>query len=108
MNQYEQLAIAKINMLHALSRSQSAVAQILEHTANAACEYKLPVALIGEQLQVIANYQSSLLAQISGLMPRYPKLGNPKERPWLNDKLTPSIGEAARHASIHRQIRRGE
>jgi hypothetical protein len=76
---------AKIHMLQALARSQTAIANMLEQTAGVAGHYQLPVSLLHEQLRSLAGYQSTMIAQLSGIQIKQPVQGIPA-KPWLNRK----------------------
>lgn len=89
VNQTDEFNEAKIQMLQALSRSQAAIASILEQTAIVATQYQLPVSLIREQLRMLAGYQSSMITQLSGIQLKRVIRGKPVVQPWLNTKLIP-------------------
>lgn len=87
MSHIDEFNLTKLQMLQALARSQTAIASILEQTAIVATEYQLPVSLIQEQLHSLAQYQSTMIAQLSGIQVKRVIRGVPTHRPWLNSKL---------------------
>ncbi len=84
MNHHDELKQAKLQMLQAIARSQAALANIMEHTAMSAGQYQIPISLIREQLRSLAGYQSTMIAQLSGIQVKQVKRGMPVHRPWLN------------------------
>lgn len=87
LQQEMQLNMNKLQMLQALTRSQAAIASILEQTALAANEYQLPASLIREQLRLLAGYQSTMISQLSGVRIKQVIRCKPTNGPWLNIKL---------------------
>lgn len=87
MNHYDELNQAKLQMLQALARSQAALASIMEHTAMVAIQHRLPVSLIQEQLRSLANYQSTMITQLSGIHVKQVNRKMPTHQPWLNSVL---------------------
>jgi hypothetical protein len=79
--------LAKLQMLQALTRSQAAIASMLEQAAATAQQYRLPASLIREQLRSLAGYQSTMIAQLSGVQIKQAVRCKPTHRPWLNNKL---------------------
>jgi hypothetical protein len=77
----------KLQMLQALTRSQAAIACMLEQAAAAAHQYQLPASLIREQLRSLAGYQSAMISQLSGVQFKMAVRCKPAHRPWLNNKL---------------------
>ncbi len=88
MSYQEELNRTKLEMLQALTRSQIALAGIMEHTAVSATHYRIPVSLIEEQLRSLASYQSTMIAQLSGIQLKVVRLRKPTHRPWLNSKIS--------------------
>jgi|DewCreStandDraft_1066081.scaffolds.fasta_scaffold00149_30 hypothetical protein len=88
MNHSEEYKLAKLQMLQALARSQTALASILEQTAIVSSQYQVPVRLIQEQLRSLANYQSTMIAQLSGIHVKRVIHKMPAHGPWLNSKIT--------------------
>jgi hypothetical protein len=86
MNHIDQFNLTKLQMLQALARSQTALASILEQTAIVAAQYQLPINLIQEQLRSLARYQSTMIAQLSGIQLKRVNRRVPTHRPWLNIK----------------------
>ena len=79
--------LTMLQMLQALARSQCAIASIMEQAALVATEFQLPVSLIQDQLRTLANYQSAMITQLSGIRVMRVKCGEPANEPWLNNKL---------------------
>lgn len=96
MNHIDEFNLTKLQMLQALARSQTALASILEQTAIAAAQYQLPVTLIQEQLRSLARYQSTMIAQLSGVQVKRVKCRVPTHRPWLNVCLRSSFLDCSR------------
>ena len=87
MKHRDEFNLAKLQMLQALARSQIAVASMIEQSAGIAGQYKLPVAMLHEQLRSLAGYQSTMISQLSGLRLQQPKRGRLTCRPWLNHEI---------------------
>ncbi|MEX1030819.1 MAG: hypothetical protein WDZ91_12365 [Paenibacillaceae bacterium] len=81
--------LTKLQMLQALTRSQAAIASILEQTAAVAYQYQLPASQIREQLRSLASYQSTMITQLSGVQVKRVIRSKPTHRPWLNTKHIP-------------------
>lgn len=103
----ERADAAKLHMLEALAQSQHAVVRLMEQAADTATEYRLPAALLGEQLRLLAAHQGSIIAKLSGLEVRRPRRGTPLH-PWLSPQLIRPSAAINRHESIRRQIRKEE
>lgn len=76
----------KLQLMGAISRSQEALAKILECVADVTGAAGVSAATLQEHVRVLTGMQGALLRAVSGTSWRPPVRGNPSP-PWLSEAV---------------------
>ncbi|MBB6635847.1 hypothetical protein [Cohnella thailandensis] len=88
----------KLNLLRSITRSQEALARILESVADVSANSETSAAEFREHIRVLSNMQKALLGAVTGMGWQSPKEGVPSP-PWLAKQVaTLYNGMSAREA----------
>jgi len=74
----------KLNLLHAITKSQEALARILESVADVTEPGVPAAAAMRDHVRVLSNLQSALSRAVTGTGWQAPRIGEPLP-PWLSD-----------------------
>ncbi|MCY9516460.1 hypothetical protein [Paenibacillus apiarius] len=83
MMQREQEQRARIDMIQAIVRSQTALARMLEQIADVADHSEASVKRLKDNIRLLSDYQLALCGMITGWRSRQLTLGTPTS-PWLH------------------------
>lgn len=86
MNRLQQEWEIKLRLIGAISRSQEALAKILESVADVTETAGIPPSVLHEHVRVLTGMQGALLQAVSGTSWRPPVRGKPAS-PWLSDAI---------------------
>ncbi|WP_256759869.1 hypothetical protein [Cohnella sp. WQ 127256] len=89
MNRLQREWEIKLQLMGAISRSQEALAKILENVADVTDAAGVSPATLHEHVRVLTGMQGALLRTVSGTSWRPPIQGRPAS-PWLSDRIKPS------------------
>jgi len=78
----------KLDLLRSITRSQEALARMLESVADVAEGSEPSAAVLREHARVLTNLQRALLGAVTGTSWRPPVAGKPA-RPWLARRVSP-------------------
>ncbi|QMV40811.1 hypothetical protein [Cohnella cholangitidis] len=94
MNRLQREWEIKLQLMGAITRSQSALAKILENVADVTNVTGVTPATLHEHVRVLTGMQGALLRSVSGTSWRPPTRGTPVS-PWLSsDVLKPTYRNA--------------
>ncbi|MDK8183648.1 hypothetical protein [Paenibacillus sp. UMB4589-SE434] len=74
---------AKVAMVEAITRSQIALARLLEQLADVSAHSEVQVKLMYDNIHLLSQHQHALCHMVTGWRPRSLNKGTP-EIPWLN------------------------
>ncbi|MFC5405508.1 hypothetical protein [Cohnella soli] len=77
----------KLKLMNAITRSQEALARMLESTADVSGATGVPPEILHEHVRVLTGMQGALLRLVSGQSWRPPVKGEPGA-PWLSGEVT--------------------
>jgi hypothetical protein len=89
MNRLDREWEVKLRLMGAISRSQEALAKILESVADVTGTAGVAPETLHEHVRVLTGMQGALLRTVSGTSWRPPVRGKPAS-PWLSDRIRPS------------------
>lgn len=93
MSEHRQIGEIKLRWLHALARSQEALAVMLENAAQVSGVSDMTAAALREHVRVLTGMQSAILKSVTGVTWRESVNGTPG-RPWLARDVGSSRREA--------------
>ncbi len=93
MNRLDREWEIKLQLMGAISRSQEALAKILEKVADVTEAAGVSPETLHEHVRVINGMQGALLRTVSGTSWRPPVRGKPAS-PWLSDMIKQSYSKA--------------
>ncbi|RED52872.1 hypothetical protein [Cohnella lupini] len=88
MNRLQQEWEIKLQLMSSITRSQEALARILESVADVTVSAGVSPAILQEHVRVLTGMQGALLRTVSGTSWRPPVRGEPAS-PWLSDAIRP-------------------
>ncbi|OBZ09695.1 hypothetical protein A8L34_20680 [Bacillus sp. FJAT-27264] len=86
----------KLEMIRSISRSQAALAAILESIAELTGHSELTARKLSDNIRILSGYQSAMCRMMSGISLHRPKRGTPAA-PWLNKTKTWAEGTSKVH-----------
>jgi hypothetical protein len=93
MNRLDREWEIKLHLMGAISRSQEALAKILESVADVTGMAGVAPETLHEHVRVLTSMQGALLRTVSGTSWRPPVRGKPAS-PWISDKIKPCYRNA--------------
>jgi len=97
MSRLEREWAIKLRLMGAVTKSQEALAKILENVADVTDTVNMPSAVLHEHVRVLTGMQGALLKTVAGMSWRPPVRGTPGA-PWLAAAITPGCGGNAETA----------
>jgi hypothetical protein len=86
----------KLEMIRSISRSQAALAAILESIAELTGQSELTARKLSDNIRILSGYQSAMCRMMSGISLHQPKRGIPAA-PWLSKAY--AVGTSRDHGA---------